>query len=180
MLISTSRRKTAASWFSRQQPSNWAAYTVAGGTVAIHALLPSGFLTIPLYGFTTAGLMTIDKYKDKTTKQIRQIATVAILAAFFWCSAALSHPAHALVFNRISAGLTTAITAFGVTGLDKVPVWVTEFFVIIAFVAVGGIIIGWLKTRHGDDEENNRSINHAVGVIVKLLIGDVLLSLIGV
>jgi protein-S-isoprenylcysteine O-methyltransferase Ste14 len=177
VLISPPRRK---SWLSSQRPSDWTAYTVAGGTVAIHALLPSGFLTIPLYGFTTAGLLTVDRFKDKTPKQIRQIATVAILTAFCWCSAALSHPAHALVFNRISEGLTTAIGAFGVAGLEKVPIWVTEFFVILAFVAIGGLIVGWLKTRQGDDEENNRAVNKAIGIVVKLLIGDVLLSLIGI
>lgn len=180
MLISPLRQNKFTSWLSSQRPSNWAAYTLAGGTVAIHALLPSGFLTIPLYGLTTAGLLTIDKYKEKTPKQIRQIATVAVLTAFCWCSVGLSHPAHALVFNRISEGLTKAIAAFGVTGLDKVPVWITEFFVILAFVAIGGLIVGWLKTRQGDDEENNRAVNKAIGIVVKLLLGDVLLSLIGI
>jgi hypothetical protein len=105
---------------------------------------------------------------------------VGLLTAFSWCSAGLSHPAQALVFNRISEGLTTAITAFGVTGLEKVPTWITQFFVILAFVAIGGLIVGWLKTRQGDDEENNRAVNKAIGIVVKLLIGDVLLSLIGV
>ena len=169
-----------ASWLSRQRPANWTAYTLAGATVGVHALLPSGFLTIPLYGLTTAGLMTLDQYSAKTPKQIRQLAMVAILTAFIWCSIALAHPVHALVFNRISAGLTTAISAFGVAGLEKVPVWVTQFFVILAFVAIGGLIVGWLKTRQGDDEENNRAVNKAIGIVVKLLIGDVLLSLIGV
>ena len=169
-----------ASWLSRQRPANWTAYTLAGATVGVHTLLPSGFLTVPLYGLTTAGLMTIDQYKAKTPKRVYQLAMVAILTAFIWCSVALSHPAHALVFNRISEGLTKAIGAFGVAGLDKVPTWVTEFFVILAFVAIGGLIVGWLKTRQGDDEENNRAINKAIGIVVKLLVGDVLLSLVGI
>lgn len=180
MLTSPSRQKTAATWLSRQRPGDWTAYTVAVGTVGLHALLPSGLLTIPLYGFTTAGLLTLDKHRQTTPKSIRQLATVAILTAFCWCSSALSHPAHALVFNRISEGLTTAIAAFGVTGLEKVPTWITQFFVILAFVAIGGLIVGWLKTRQGDDEENNRAVNKAIGIVVKLLIGDVLLSLIGI
>lgn len=179
MFISPVRQNKFSTWLTRQHPSDWTAYTLAGGTVVIHSLLP-GFLTIPLYGLTTAGLLAIDKHKEKTPKQIRQIATVAILTAFYWCSAGLSHPAHALVFNRISDGLTKAIGAFGVTGLDKVPTWITEFFVILAFVAVGGLIVGWLKTRQGDDEENNRAVNKAIGIVVKLLLGDVLLSLIGI
>jgi hypothetical protein len=180
MLISAHRRKNVLSWFSSQRPNDWTALTVAGGTVAIHSLLPSGLLTIPLYGLTTAGLLAIDKYKGKTPKQIRQIATVAVLSAFYWCSVGLSHPAQALVFNRILDGLTKSISAFGVPGLDKVPTWVTQFFVILAFVAVGGLIVGWLKTRQGDDEENNRAVNKAIGIVVKLLLGDVLLSLIGI
>lgn len=180
MFISPVRQNKFSTWLTRQRPSDWTAYTLAGGTVAIHSLLPSGFLTIPLYGLTTAGLLAIDKHKEKTPKQIRQIATVAILTAFCWCSAGLSHPVQALVFNRISDGLTKAIGAFGVTGLDKVPSWITQFFVILAFVAVGGLIVGWLKTRQGDDEENNRAVNKAIGIVVKLLLGDVLLSLIGI
>lgn len=180
MLTPSSKRNAFSSWLFNQRPSDWGAYTLATGSIAIHALLPSGFLTIPLYGLTTAGLLTIDKHKAKTPKQIRQIATVAILTAFLWCSAGLSHPVHALVFNRISEGLTKSIGAFGVTGLDKVPIWITQFFVILAFVAIGGLIVGWLKTRQGDDEENNRAVNKAIGIVVKLLLGDVLLSLIGI
>jgi hypothetical protein len=180
VLISSPRRTPFLSWLFNQRPGDWAAYGLAGGTVAIHAFLPSGFLTIPLYGLTTAGLLTLDKYKAKTPKGIFQIAKVAILTAFVWCSVGLSHPVQALVFNRISDGLTKAISAFGVTGLDKVPVWITQFFVILAFVAIGGLIVGWLKTRQGDDEENNRAVNKAIGIVVKLLLGDVLLSLIGI
>jgi hypothetical protein len=180
MLPSPLRRKNLSAWVSRQRPKDWALFGLSGGTVALHAFLPSGFLTIPLYGLTTAGLLTIDKHQHNTPKPIRQLSTVGLLTAFSWCSAGLSHPAQALVFNRISEGLTTAITAFGVTGLEKVPTWITQFFVILAFVAIGGLIVGWLKTRQGDDEENNRAINKAVGIVVKLLIGDVLLSLISI
>ncbi|NJM76768.1 MAG: sigma-70 family RNA polymerase sigma factor [Acaryochloridaceae cyanobacterium RU_4_10] len=169
-----------SSWRLSQRPQDWAAYALAGGTVGLHAFLPSGILAIPLYGLTTAGLLAIDKHKNTTPKSIRQIATVAILTAFCWCSIGLSHPANALVFNRISTGLTTAFTSFGVTGLDRVPTWITQFFVILAFVAIAGLIVGWLKTRQGDDEENARAANKAVGVIVKLVLGDVLLSLIGI
>ena len=178
--MAVTHQSKVSSWLSAQRLQDWAAYAVAVGTVALHAFLPSGFLSIPLYGLTTAGLLTIDKHKKTTPKSIRQIATVAILTAFSWCSIGLSHPVQALVFNRISSGLTSAFTSFGVTGLERVPTWITQFFVILAFVAIGGLIVGWLKTRQGDDEENSRAANKAVGVIVKLVLGDVLLSLIGI
>ena len=142
--------------------------------------MPSGFLTIPLYGLTTAGLITLDRNKAKTPKQIYQLGKVAVLSAFFWGSAALSHPAQALVFNRLGDGLTKAVTAFGVTGLDKVPNWIVSAFLMFTFVIVAGLIIGWMKARHGDDEENTRAVNSAVSLIVKLLVGDVILSLIGI
>ena len=124
--------------------------------------------------------MALDRHKAKTPKQVYQLSKIAVLSAFFWGSAALSHPAQALVFNRLGDGLTKAITAFGVAGLDKVPNWIVSAFLIFVFVIIVGIGIGWMKARHGDDEENTRAVNSAVSVIVKLLVLDVLLSLVGI
>lgn len=149
----------------------------AAATIGLVSTVPAlaWLVSFPVAGYA---LYTLDKHKQKIPKSIFNLSTIAVYCAFL--SIRMIDSAHALVLNRISAKTKEAITAFGVTGMDKVPDWITYSFLLFLLVAVGGIVVGWFKNRQGDDEENMRVMNKVVGIVVKLLVGDFVLSLIGV
>jgi hypothetical protein len=166
-------------WVKAQKPVHWASYAVFGAMVSVRAVT-GGLFILPLYFIAAYALVIVNQYRHKTPKQVRLVALVAIATAFAWGSMTSFAPAHALFFNKLFDLLTTAITAFGVPGLDAVPNWITQGFKILAFIAVAIIIVKLLKTRQGDEEETGKGFAQVIKFVIILALGDVLLSLIGV
>jgi RNA polymerase sigma factor (sigma-70 family) len=163
-------------WVARQKPSDWVAYALTSGVLATHVMTPSGWLAIPLYGATAAAIVTINKHRRKTPKAVYKIALGAIVLAFAWSVLGLFQPADALFFDTLAKGIKALLDVFNIPGLDPVSDYISKGLALIGVVFVASKIIGYLKSRQGDDEEQSRNIQNLINVILALTIGDVLIS----
>ena len=160
--------------------NRWGGSTLKGLMIAIgvsiQAITGSAAM-VPIYVMGAGGLNLSHTLRSRLLKRL---SFMGIIALFTVLSIGVADPAHALFFNRIDTILNTAISAFGVSEISAVRGWVVNGLKFVGVVIVGGIVIASLKSRPGDDEENSAGFRRFIGFFIKLLLGDLLLSLFGV
>jgi len=157
--------------------SLYAGCAIAPFVIAYYWLIGASYLmlVIPAVSYAT---WILQKYWKKTPKPVRTISLVAIVGLFGWAVMTASMSAHAFWFTPFETLLTEILNAFGVTGLDQIPGWVTAFLKALCLVGFGGIVVSLFVKGRDDEDETRRSIGKLLQMVLKFILAAAMLGIL--
>lgn len=152
-------------------------FWITAAIVVVYRLLMGEWFILLVCSAGAVLLVLLKQHWKSISKAHRQQLLFSLITILFWCFLTMHSPAYALFFDTLEKGLTTLFSRFGVTGIQKIPLWIGGVFRItgIVFLGIGALRFG--RSRDDEEEGNRAIVGKIAQILAGLLIFDVFIEL---
>lgn len=152
-------------------------FWITAAIVVVYRLLMGEWFILLVCSAGAVLLVLLKQHWKSISKAHRQQLLFSLITILFWCFLTMHSPAYALFFDTLEKGLTTLFSRFGVTGIQKIPLWIGGVFRILGIVFLAILALRFGRSREDDDEAARPIISKLIQVVAGLLVFDSLIEL---